>query len=434
MLHKIVSLLISISFVCFSLGCSSDSSGDATLAGSSIASLPANTDPVAATTSQGLAKQAIDALAAVTGLKLSEWANTANWQAGNSRAMCEVGQALKEALSEAMNPDKIKCYVGAVHSSGGLGNVTIDDGSDVFFRLVNFPENPNMQPRIKLKITKDATGRINRFEMWSCFEFDGTNYSQSEYILQTIGTDRSVSSYSKHAGSSGSETYGGISNITGVLNDSFQWTSKSMSLQRSWTDGSASNSQDVAVTQKSGSFVVNGYNAGSWGQDIFSNAFYAEVQGLNLSNPKDIALGDGSASYNLDWCFDSNSNSSCADEGGGNRHQSVNIDSWNGDTRANLGTASDGDYHSAVASATVPTVSTVAAVNFTGDEVWDCSASSFLDADMTNMDDPSTQLGAAFQTCDGKYDYQDNGTGYACDAAQQALRFAQNDKARLWTT
>ena len=179
-------------------------------------------------------------------------------------------------------------------------------------------------------------------------------------------------------------------------------------------------SQDLSITQRAGSYIVSGYNAGSWGQDIFSNAFYAAVQGINMSSPRDIALGDGSASYNLDWCFDSDSDSDCADEGGGNRHTATSIDSWNGDTRVNLGTASNGDYYSDVATATVPTAASLSAISFTGDEIWDCQpASAFVDADMTNMNNPNTPLGAAFTACDGKYAYQDSASGgYACDAAQ----------------
>ncbi|MEM7646585.1 MAG: hypothetical protein AAF203_06735 [Pseudomonadota bacterium] len=399
--------------------CGSNEDSPVEVAGSTIGTLPANTDPVIDVSSSSVTQKAIEALAAVTGLPLRSWADTNNWQSSNSRAMCEVGQALKEALSEAMNPDKIKCYVGAVHSSGAMGSVTIDDGSDVYFQLTNFPENPNMQPRIKMRITKNAAGLINRFEMWSCFDHNGSNYVQSEYILQTINDDLSVSSFTKHTGSYGSETYGGTSTVSGQLNSSYQWISKSMQLQRYYGGTGFSHSQDLNVTQRSGSYVVSGYNAGSWGQDIFSNAFYAAVQGLNMASPKDIALGDGSANYNFDWCFDSDSDSDCSDESGGNRHTGSSIDSWNGDTRQNLGTASDGDYHSEVNSASVPSVSSVSAISFSGDEIWDCQpASAFVDADMSNMEDTSTPLGQAFAACDGKYDYQEEGSGYACDAAQ----------------
>lgn len=411
-------ILITIPLSLALIACSSDSGSDS-VSGTMISNLPANTDPVTSNSSSGLTQKAINALAAVTGLNLSSWSDTSNWQASNSRAMCEVGQALKESLSEAMNPDKIKCYVGAIQASGGLSGINIEGGSDVYFKLTNFPENPSMEPRIKMKITRDSLDRINHFEMWSCFDHNGSNYVQSEYALQTIDANLAISSYSKHVGTYGSNSYGGASTVTGQLDSGFNWTSKSMTLQRYHSGSGSSHSQSLSVTQNSSSFIVSGYNAGSWGQDIFSNSFYAAVQGLNMSSPKSIALGDGSANYNLDWCFDSDSDDDCSDESGGNRHTSSTIDSWNGDTRENLGTASSGDYYSLVSSATVPPVSSVSAISFSGDEAWDCSATTFADVDLTNMENTSTALGQAFEACDNKYDFSDDSSGgYACDAAQ----------------
>ena len=93
------------STLCLFLASCSSGSGDevSSVAGTTIGSLPNNTDPVVADSSSSFSSKAIAALEAVTGLKLSRWSDSNNWQAGNSRAMCEVGQVLKESLSEAMN-------------------------------------------------------------------------------------------------------------------------------------------------------------------------------------------------------------------------------------------------------------------------------------------------------------------------------------------
>lgn len=401
------------SFLALLLVSCSGSDDSSVLSGSTISTLPSNTDPVVGESSSGFST-----LAALTGLKLDQWGNASNWQSGNSRAMCEVGQILKESLAEAMNPDKIKCYVGAVAQFNNFG--TIDDGNDVYFQLVNFPESPSLAPRIKMKITKNSSGRIDRFEMWSCFDHNGSNFVQSEYILQTIDSNLAITSYTKHTGSDGSTTYGGTSTVNGTLNSSYQWLSKSMSLAREYNSTGATHQQEVDITQRSSSFVVSGYNAGTWGQDRFTNALYAVVQGLDMSSPKNIALGDGTASFNLDWCFDSDSDTDCSDESGPNRYVSTGVDSWNGDTQVNLSSASDGDYFSEVSGAVVPSVSSVSTISFSGGEVWDCNApSTFLDADLADMENTGTALGAAFAACDNKYDFADQGSdGYACDASQ----------------
>lgn len=405
------------------LACSDDNTDDETSSSttSQVSGLPKATDAVSSSSSSGFSEK-VGSLAATTGLALASWEDATKWTATESRAMCETGLGVKDALSEAMSPDKILCYVGSIIGANKVSGTLVETNYN-YMRLTNFPENSmSMTPLIKMKIVRTA-GAITTFEMFSCFGGTDVSPVQTEYFIQSI-SDGTSSLSSIYAGSEGGNSYGSRASVSGTVDASYAWLSKTMNISRFWNGGSGGNfGQKVTITQNAGNFLVDGYSTGSWGTNIFTNRYYTSIQLLNASTPKAIALGDGSSKYEVDWCNDSNSNSSCADETGGNRFTSGQVyASWLGDTRQNLGTASDGDYYTDVSSATLRTNDGIPTVAFTSGETWDCtlpSGSSWVDADLADMMTTGTTLGNAFAACDNKYQFANNSSdGYVCNNPQ----------------
>lgn len=422
---KALKHIISICAVLALSACSDDNPADSSGSGvdtGQITNLPKATSEVVS----GGAGASLGSLEAVTGLALKSWGKSSQWT-GKSRAMCETGQNIKDGLQEAMQPDKILCYVGAIQKAGGFGSTTIDDGEYVHFKLTNMPDAGAFEPRIKMKIVKSG-GAITTFEMFSCFTSDGGGgVQQSEYLNQTIsGGEASITS--KYVGSEGGNSFGSQATVTGTVNSSYEWLSKEISLQR-FFDGSANSfgqfGQKYTITQAASNMILDGYSTGTFGSGAstnrFTNIFYSSIQTLNASTPKDMALGDGSSKFNFDWCIDTDADGSCADEAGGNRFSGASTESWDGDTLSNLGDASAGDFFSDVNSATLASNDGIPSVSFGASETWDCAASSFVSVDLTDMEDATSSLGAAFAACDAKFDFReddDAGDGYACGGAQ----------------
>lgn len=394
-----------------------DSGSSASTTTGTLAALPKATGPVSGSSSSSIGSLA------TTGLALKSWGSSALWNSSSkSRAMCETGLLVRDALSEAMSPDKIACYLGAIQKSGGFSS-DIATGSYVYVKLQNMPGDASNQPRIKMKIVKSG-GAITGFEMFSCFAANGA--TQSEYFNQTISSG-SVSMISKNIGSDSGNTYGSKCSVSGTVDSSYAWTSKSLSVERLW-DGTANSngsfSQAATITQRASSLIVNGYQKGTFGNgataNIFTNKFYTVAQLLNASTPKNLALGDGSGKYSMDWCIDSNSNGNCTGEG--TAFAASGTDAWTGDDRLKMGTPSSSTYYTEANAGSLPSSTPTVSVTFDTAEQWNCSLpSEYMTVDLSNMADTSTALGAAMAACDDALSYRnDTGAtdGYPCGDAR----------------
>ena len=430
---RISAKLISAFSLCALVACNQSSTSTSDTSSSStgtISSLPKATGPVDGSSASafeainGLSMSDVTTSAATTGVALKSWNNSSLWGATKSRAMCETGSLLQDAFDGAMSPDKIACYVGAVQAANKFSGQTIDDGNYVYFKLVNLPSAGGYQPRIKMKIVKSG-GAITTFEMFSCFD-NSTGTTQTEYLSSTI-SNGSVSLTSKNIGGSGTQSYGSSTSVSGTVDSSYKWNSKTITVDRFFTDtgNSGSFSQNATVTQLTSSFRLSGYNKGSWGsgasKQVWTNKFYIAVQGLNMSTPKSVSLGDGSASYAMDFCQNPQGGGGTSCTGAeATKFSATAVDSWLGDTRAKLTPATGGDYYSIANSGSVPSSTPTVSVSFTGAQTWDCTNSSFISVDMSDFNNTSTTLGAAIATCDAKYSFNKDGgsSGYYCDAAQ----------------
>lgn len=418
-------------------GCSSDSSTSSDSASStgSISSVPKATGPVngtgasaleaASAMQSGLSSSSVHAAAATTGVKLTAWNKSSRWTSSTSRAMCETGSLMRDAFDGAMQPDKIACYVGAIQSAGLFGSTTVDSGEYIYFKLKNLPDSASYQPRIKMKIVK-TSGAITTFEMFSCFD-NSTGTTQTEYLNSVI-SDGSVAITAKNIGSQGTSSWGSSTSVSGAVDSSYNWNSKSITVSRSYSDtaNSATFSQNAEITQKTSNFVLSGYNKGSWGtgvnKQIWTNAFYTVIQGLNMTTPKAVALGDGSGKYSMNYCLNPQGGGGTSCNGSETtKFSGTGLDSWDGDTYAKLGTASSGAYYSTANAGSVPSSTPDVSVSFGTGQTWDCTASSFVEVDLSNFANTSTTLGAAISSCDAKYSFQNDNDatdGYACGSAQ----------------
>lgn len=432
--YKLVTLGVLSAATLSLISCSEDTKSS-TASGVSLASIsavPKATGPVNGTGASALEvaekvsskSSAVSAFAATTGQALKSWNNSSLWTSAKSRAMCETGSLMQDAMDGAMSPDKIACYVGAIQTAGKFGALTIDDGNYVYFKLTNLPSSASYQPRIKMKIVKTA-GAITTFEMFSCFD-NSTGTTQTEYLSSVI-SNGSATLTSKNIGSSGTSSWGASTSVTGALDSSYNWNSKQIVVNRTYGDTaySATYSQNATITQRTSSFLLSGYNKGSWGtgvnKQLWTNKFYVGVQGLNMSTPKNIALGDGTAKFGMDYCVNPQGGGGTSCNGSeGTKFNSSGTDSWTGDTRVKLTTASDGDYYATASAGSLPSSTPNVSVSFGTGETWDCTASSFTSLDLSDFATTTTALGAAIADCDAKYSFNKDGggSGYVCGSAQ----------------
>lgn len=368
--------------------CSSSSGGGAATT-NEFSSLPEVTGPVTTNGSLGIGSLA------TTGVVFS---NPGTFSSGMSVQMCENVNLLKEIFREASQPDKILCYMAAMKSSGVIpSSLNIADGDVKYVRLVNLPaemkplrSQRNSTPIVKFQIQK-TNGAISSFKMYSCFSGTSGSPIQSEYISQTFsgGTATVVA---KNTGSEGAAEYGSEMTATGSFTTS--WETKNISGQRYYSESGQSNKMTIDMNQFSDLIQMSIAMKGRFGADTFTNRFYTVAQ-LIGSTPATFALGDGSSKVNMS--FDQNS-------GGPVEFTDVSTYSWNGDTRLNLGTASNGDYYTSANSGSVPAdPGAASAITFTGEEAWDCTVPSGATLVEADFNDGGTAIQTGMNSCNSKY-------------------------------
>ncbi len=380
--------------------CSSNNSSS-TPSVTSLATLPAATGPVTSSRIQEIRP-------ASTGRLLSAWHNNggATWTS-KSGPMCQTGEMIMRLLSDAAQPDKILCYVGAMETHGVFS--ASYDGNNKYY-VLNPPSGFNKKHTgrpagdmtIKFNIAKTGNA-ISDFKMWMCETTRGDRaITQSEYVATSLSNGTAtVTSVGVHSGSGFSASQRTVA--TGSFNSSGVWTSKTITNTGSFSGGSDvtafQNKQYMSLTQASDNFSLNGYFNGYYGGSGNSQEgrMYAKIQGLNLSNLATAALGDGSAKFSFTFP--------------GVVGPLTDTKSWTGDDQTPMATASDGVYHAAVSLGTLPNSDTITAPTFSGAEVWDCDTTgqTVITINMSGSEfSGNANLQAAMLACDSKYNFNNN--------------------------
>lgn len=398
--RKIVGLGLMLGLAaCGGSSSSSDDSSDSA-ALSDVSSLPKATSPVVgADGSLSVLPKSLSARS-VSKLNLGDYDEFDF--SGSSRAACEAGNVLKEAVSAAAQGDLILCYVQNIAQqnidSGNLAdnNVDIYDGEFHVFTLAfdESEEDDGQGPsKVRMKITKDADGNISDFVMQAC-----STDSQSEYLHQAIsGTDFTMTSKGLYDGGGGSTGTHQVS-VTGTLNSSGQFTGKTISISSSYSagDGGAGSSEGT-VTQDATTFTFSGSQAGEWGNGTYENRLYFEsaVDDTNTDlDSYDIGLlgyGAGAVQGAFEGTYDGNDDGDTDDE-----NETYTDDGFAEAWDADMTQEESNDFSAGVAAATLPEAVGEVSLSFDGDEAYaDCAADDAeveLTVDMAGLDTECSAL------------------------------------------
>lgn len=388
------SLMIPLVFLAVFASCGKEESDNLTSGGSSssteLDSVPAATGEVVDSSSSTLSARSMSSLGArvaqsgaSTGLVIST-ADSNSFSSGDSTAMCENANLIKEVIGDAAQPDQIQCYVRAMRKTGVIpSSVNIASGEFIYLKLINLPGMPSSSPDplVKLKAVV-SNGRVTDFKMFGCFNGTSSAPEQSEYVSfeLTSTTGTSISKYNgEEQGDSGMMTFGAQAQATGSVNSDGQWESKTLEGKNYFSYGSDSFNMELNLTQTANDVLLSAYRKGSFNSDSFEDKLYSKIQILGDDKLATLAIGDGSSKYSLSFTSSMHGDFS-----------STSVDSWDGDTKQNLSSASDGSYYNDVNSFDLSDISvptTPEAISFSGDEVWDCSlpsGASFIEADFSS--------------------------------------------------
>lgn len=387
-LFVMLGLSISIVQCSSSSGTSSGSGGGSTAPQfTTIDQLPKASDPV---TSSGSSLVDGDALFATTGVTLKNMSSS-SFTTSSSQAMCEAANTLKSSFNEAVQSSVILCYIQQVISDNDLGEVDIYDGQARVFTL-DFGDSEDQGPgAVKIKLTK-TDGVITDFEMWSCG--DSGQSGQTEYMHQQIdGSDFTMDSKYTWDDTNGSGAQS-IS-VTGALNSSGQFTSKTItsSYTSTWGDTNDTSYGGKTVTQGASQATISMWDTGTWTynnqQESFTNRVYGIAELLNTSAIATIAIGDGAAVGQGTGTFN-----------GGESYEWSFTEGWNGDTTAQ---DSESDFIATAQEGTIPDAGSEPSISFSGDEVFDCDTTGAIsltvDMDSLNAACSDLELGWEWVNC-----------------------------------
>lgn len=375
-----VSLFVGMvgSFLFFHIiSCSSGdtlSSSGSTSGVTSIDQLPRATSPVSSTSASvsSLRSNSIMRMNDVSGTNSMNLAtlSSATFNSDSSIAACVMSNKVREAIRHAAKGDKIQCYVAQVVKDNP--NISIDpyDGIDHVFALSSDAGGPG---KARLKINRDSSGNITRFEMAACGGGGNTGSdTQSEYLLQTIQNNAfNMVSKEKHEGggnqnddSSGEEAV----TVTGTLNGGAFVDDKTIDVSAQWQSDSRGTFQTKArLLQTSDTISYSGFETGDFvftgGSGSFSDRIYS-IAGLtapSASNTLDYTILGGAAHAII-----SGSQTGSQGDHTWNEDRSQG---WNPDT-----TVSTTTPFLALLTQDPPPITSVDTVSFTGDEVFDCAS------------------------------------------------------------
>jgi len=309
----------------------------------------------------------------------------------SSIAMCRTANAVKQAINDAALGDILLCFVQTMASSGlfGLSDAQFYDGVFHTFALTSAA---GLIDHFRVKVLRNTLGQITDFTMQTC-----ANGTLTGFLSQTIQSN-TMTMHSE--GSVAAENIAGTYQIDvrGELNTNRLYTSKTV-LTGSVLNffGNTYRGEQVFV-QGANTYTLSGYEAGAYTFNGFSgnfeNQLYASGQLIdgNVSPSAStydiglLALGDGAATTILSNTFDTE------------QFTFNDVQSWNGDTTAIV---ASNEHTSAAQSGTPPNIS-IPNIQFTGDEVYDCSAipEATLTLDVTAIENACAHLTLGHQWID----------------------------------
>ncbi|MBF0298983.1 MAG: hypothetical protein HQK51_09710 [Oligoflexia bacterium] len=444
----IVSFLISLSASLILYGCSKGSSsapaGVPSSSISSVSDLPGATSPVQSgyggdEYTSAKKAEALDMIIklATTGKVLKDVGySDVTGATTPSRAACEALNMLKETYQNAVTPDKIKCYIGAImDNAADAGLTTAINTSGSAYNYFTIAENGG-SGKVKFKIVKSA-GLVTEFEMFECMDMTAPTVQQG-YIRTTI-SGTAVNMVVKHIGSFtagvNTNTFKNDFSVSGVISGK-DFVSKQLTSifwnQGNWSGNANTGYGKVVIDEYSNSFKLNAFQhfegTGSWScqsgtcgyANYQSNTIFGIVQLLNSSpgNMASIAAGDGSIKANLITRNKSAQGSTpttaeaeaCTTSGGSCWAQNETItEAWNGDT-LDRQTFDANSFGYTEVNATTPSLTQSSpTIAFGASETWDCSTISAEDTEAgaafqtVTIGGTDTVVGAALAACDTKY-------------------------------
>ncbi|MBF0360181.1 MAG: hypothetical protein HQK49_04180 [Oligoflexia bacterium] len=303
----------------------SSGSGSSSTSGpiSSAANLPNVTSPVTAsyTADRLFARKNLNPKVATTGKLLKDITfTTIDSATDKSRGACEVLSMIREVYQNAVTPDMIKCFIGAIvdnYEEFGLTEEFDTTGRYNYVKMYSTDiDNPDYL--MKFKLVKNDEGAITEFETLDCSSMiPGTPAAQVDYIHTTIDSNSNVEMNIKlifgFAFGSYVNTYKNEFRVEGVVSSEGEFLNKRLTNTNyhtgTWdTDGSTAYGK-VVIDEYADLFKVDAFQHfegnGSWGSYSFANiqdnTLFSIVQLIN-SEPGNVAtLGVGEASFKANF-------------------------------------------------------------------------------------------------------------------------------------
>lgn len=299
-LVKVVPLMVVMALMVSCGSSSNEATGDESGV-TTIDGLPRATSPVVDSVTGNLAvlpTKAVSVAKATTGILMRTFGDAGNtFTSGQSMAACQASNQLKQLFNAAANGDKILCYIQNTYKNYPNSDVIYDGNFHAFdLNVMGGPDH------IKMKITKNASGRVTNFEFFAC-----SGGTENQYISQTIsGSDFEMTS--KNIWNDGGGTGGQITNVTGTLNSDGNFTStKRLEFSNYWGDNNYGGWSEGTFDQEAAGYAYNGYEKGTFsdGQNSgsYENRVYSLGQLIDTNDSADIdeydigllAMGDGAA-------------------------------------------------------------------------------------------------------------------------------------------
>lgn len=314
-----------------------------------------------------------------------------------SMAMCQMFNATKTAIFEAMKGDLIQCYITtSFEQIANEENIDLYDGQYHIFALnfegSSFEENNDEEEggssgpdRIRVKFTKDSSGNITDFEMFAC-----AGGEQDNYIRQTFsGSDFTM--ISEDSGTQGTEEFTNVVNVSATLNSSGAFvdevngtaTPKVISMEHSYSNSEYNSDFWGNMTFRQfadyGTMSATFSGSNSWDDSTctFEDVIFGSV-GLSDVDPENNfgEMGDGAVK--------GISSGSCTGGQNADTWEDTFTEAWLGSTGFALDDSTASDYYDDVSDETLTAADEPDTFAYTDE--WDCSGTPEATVVFANLD------------------------------------------------
>lgn len=353
---------------------------------------------------------------ATTGTKLTDFASVAfSTDSTKSGPMCRVGEMTSRLIGDAVSPDRVKCYIGAMQKNGLFDDLG-DEDNFVKYKVLT-PDNGSEGLRVKFKVKKTADKSFKGFEMYTCMGATQNEYIKYEFDKKGNLDVLAVRNFSNSSGGA-TMTGGGRITVAGKTNDDGTWKSKELTSYNkfgfSMSGNTNSHKQKIVLNQGAETSSMQGYmsSSGTWSSHSFSHtaAIGAVFELIIPEDVGDMAMGDGTAKALF--------------TGGQMAMSTPDSKSWTGDDAGKLATASSGDFYSDAQELDLFDETSIADLDtqiaFTEYETWDCDVTDAVaEVDMAAAYQADEDFAADFDQCDNIRDPMQGTNGMMCESRTQ---------------